>query len=320
MPDLPAESSPKGSDTALGGTQRWFAGKEVDVLFFKINRRPPITGETLFPPPSNILTHLAEVLARPVEIETGRAHKRLWHIGNKIFNYEAGVLTGRVGWSRSTQVVASVWNEEEQAWEDAEVPGDVSAIAPFAFVADGRYLGILRHSSFSETALATVFRDALNRGESRRSSPSTDWDVEPVGDEQGFYEWVASTDRLLKVEFVFKRPNPDAEREFEDLFERMDALAARQIRESITAQDDERGLNKQALRNEPISRSFIAAAMAAFGYVIGRGIVSGRRATYDQRRQAAHQRLENVSASWQDATEEVLRAVGRARDRRQQGG
>ena len=48
-------------------------------------------------------------------------------------------------------------------------------------------------------------------------------------DLQGFYQWVASTDRVVGVEFVFKRPNPDAEREFEELFARMNELEASQI-------------------------------------------------------------------------------------------
>lgn len=182
-----------------------------------------------------------------------------------------------IGWTRSAELLASAWDEENQSWVDRVIPGDVSAVAPFAFVADGRYLGVLRHSSFSETTLASVIRDILNRGEATRSAPTTDWDVEPIGDEQEFYEWVASTDRILRVEFVFKRPNPDAEREFEALFARMNELEARQIRESINALDDDRGLNKQALRTEPTSRMFIAAAMAAFGYVVGNGVTRSER-------------------------------------------
>ena len=320
MPDE-VKPAPAGETANVDeSTQHWFAGKDVDTLIYKINRRPPVSGETMYAPPENVLEHLQECLIVPISVETGRRFKRQWRIGNKIFDQNAGTLTGMVGWTRSAAALASVWDEERQAWVDEVVPGKVSAVAPFAFVADGRFLGVLRHSSFSETTIATVFRDILNRGELARPAPSTDWDVEPVGDEQEFYQWVEATDRILNVEFVFKRPNPDAEREFEQLFARMDDLEARQIRESITALDSDRGLNKQALRNEPTSRMFIAAAMAAFGYVVGRGVSRGRRVRYDQRGHAARERIENVGASWDGATEEVVQAVQRARARRRQDG
>ena len=217
-------------------------------------------------------------------------------------------------------MVAPVWDDERQEWADRVLASDVTVVAPFAFDADGRYLGVLRHSTFIEMTVAEVFRQILNRGEGRRAEPSTEWDVEPIGDPEEFYEWVASADRVVNVEFVFKRPNPDAEREFEQLFARMNELQARQIRESIAAQDNERGLSKQALRTEPITRSFIMAAMAAFGYVVGRGYRRGREVTYDQRRRAARERIENVGTSWDGATEEVLGAVRRARARRRQDG
>ena len=177
-------------------------------------------------------------------------------------------------------------------------------------------LGVLRHSSFSEITVASVFKEFLNRGEQARPLPTTDWDVEPIGDEQEFYEWVDSTDRVDSVELVFKRPNPDAEREFEDLFARLDALRAAQIREVINSGRSDRGLDKQALRTDGQTRAFITAAMAAFGYVVGKGVVRGRRAAWDQRRRGARERIENVGATREAATEEVTQAVLRARDRR----
>lgn len=319
MPVESGNSNPK--DTTSGSaesSQHWFAGKDVETLFYKVNRRPPVRGETLFSQPSSVLDHLREVLSVPVVVQSGRRNRRDWRIGNKSFIEEAGVLTGMIGWTRTADALASVWDDERQSWVDRVVPGSVSAVAPFAFVAEERFLGILRHSSFSETTLAVVFRDILNRGESARVAPTTDWDVEPVGDEQEFYQWVASTERILDVEFVFKRPNPDAEREFEALFRRLDELEARQIRESIRARDDERGLSKQALREEPTTRMFIAAAVAAFGYLIGRGVSNGRGVTYDQRRNAARERIANVSPTWDAATEEVLGAVRRLVARRRQ--
>jgi hypothetical protein len=319
---MPADgpAKPRPAEAADQPTQRWFAGKDVDTLLYRVNRRTPAAGPTLFSQPQDVLDHLEQVLAASVPYETGRSYRRLWHIGNKTFDRTAGTLTGRIGWTRSTETFTPVWDDERQEWADRVVPGDVTVVAPFAFISDGRYLGVLRSSTFSETTIADVFRHILNAGEARRTELSTEWDVEPIGDLQGFYEWVDSTDRVVAVDFVFKRPNPDAEREFEQLFERLNELAASQIRESITAGDGGRGLSKQALRNEPVSKMFIAAAMAAFGYLRGRGFVRGRTSTYDQRSQAARERIENVSASWDGATEEVLEAVRRARARRRQDG
>jgi len=316
--DVPAK--PSLAEGTEQPTQRWFADKDVDTLLYRVNRRVPAAGPTLFSQPENVLEHMEQVLAVSVPYETGRRHRRLWHIGNKRFDHAAGTLTGRVGWTRSTETFTPVWDDERQEWADRIIPGDVTVVAPFAFTDDGRYLGVLRSSTFSETTVADVFRHILNAGEARRVESSTEWDVEPIGDLQGFYDWVDSTDRVVGVEFVFKRPNPDAEREFEQLFARLDELEASQIRESITAGDDRRGLSKGALRREPISVMFIAAAMAAFGYLKGRGVLGGRRVTYDQRSQVARERIENVPASWDGATEEVLEAVRRARASRRRDG
>jgi hypothetical protein len=296
--------------------QHWFAGKSADVLIYRINRR----SSTLFQPPTDILAHLEAILVASGVVETGRRFKRLWRAGNKTFDYQAGIMTGIIGWARSGAALSNIWDEETQSWIDRIVPSDVSAAAPFAFIADGRYLGVLRHSSFREGTIAKVFTDLLNQGE-RRAQPmlTTEWDVEPVGDEQGFYEWVATTDRLLSVDFVFKRPNPDAEEEFIDLFRRLDEHWAKYIKETIAARDNDRGLNKNALREDHTSRSFITAAMAAFGHVVSRGIISNKQVKYDQRKRVAREQIASVSPTWEDATSEVVDAVRRARERRQHG-
>jgi hypothetical protein len=188
MPDAPADRGPgSGLPAAVEPTQRWFAGKDVDTLLYKINRRTPAAGETIFPQPESVLAHLEEVLAVSVPVETGRAYKRLWHIGNKVFDYRAGTLTGRVGWTRPQEVLAPVWDDDRQEWADRVVPGDVTVVASFAFTVDGRYLGVLRHSSFREKTIADVFIQILNRGEARRREPGTDWDVEPIGDDDAVH-------------------------------------------------------------------------------------------------------------------------------------
>lgn len=108
MPDKGGNSNPKEEISGLDeSTQHWFAGGDVDTLFYRINRRPPITGETLFAPPSNVIDHLKEVLAVPAVVETGRRFKRDWRIGNKVFDDRAGTLTGMIGWTRSAAALAA---------------------------------------------------------------------------------------------------------------------------------------------------------------------------------------------------------------------
>jgi hypothetical protein len=310
-----SDSPAAGRDPQPDRQSHWFTGRSLDVLLYRVNRR----SETLFEPPPDILEHLELVLERPRTIESGRRHKRQWRVGNKVFDRGAGTLTGMIGWARSVQALNTTWDEENESWIDVVVPGDVSAVSPFVFVVQGRYLGVLKHASFGERTIAQVFTDLLNHGERERPSPTTEWDVEPVGDLQEFYEWVSSTDRITSVRFVFKRPNPDAEDQFRQLFERLDAHEARQITEQIVARNPERGLNKNALRTEPTTNAFISAAMAAYGYIVGRGFTRNRDNTWDQRRRAARERLEDVAPTWDGATDQVRRAVRRFRERRDSG-
>ncbi|MEU7890256.1 hypothetical protein AB0B54_32550 [Microbispora bryophytorum] len=295
---------------------RWFAGKDLDVLIFRVNRRP---DGSLFEQPNNFFAHLLEVLSYPVQAETGRRHKRVWHIGNKDYSPEEDVLSGVFGWARSGEAVEQLWDEATQTWVERVVLDDVTAVAPFTLIGDGRYLGILRHSSFTEGNVADALKQILNKGESRRNPPTTSWDVEPVGDLQDFLQWMREVDSVVRVDFVFKRPNPDAESDFEELFHRLDRLEAEQIRESVSSRDADRGLSKEALRTDPVTRGFISAAMAAFGYVVAAGLSQGKRTKYDQRRRVARERLENVDESWDGATESVKQATRQARRRRTNG-
>ena len=134
MPDEPTRSDPEeGIPRADESTQHWFAGKDVDTLLYKINRRPPITGETLFSPPENILDHLDQVLASHVAVETGRVTSAYGASATRSLITDAGTLTGMVGWTRSGAALASVWDDDRQEWADRVVAGDVTVVAPFAF-------------------------------------------------------------------------------------------------------------------------------------------------------------------------------------------
>src|SRR5260370_26344835 len=97
--------------------RHWWADREVDVLLYRMNRRPPVAGETLFGQPHDLLAHIEEVLTLAQgTVETGRRFKRQWRIGNKVFDHVAGTFTGIVGWARSGTTWSSFWDDESQAW------------------------------------------------------------------------------------------------------------------------------------------------------------------------------------------------------------
>jgi len=301
----------------------WFAGKAVDVLIYRVNRRP-LSGEPMLffeERPEDVLAHLHDILGDLQPVKSGRRFQRDWRLGNKTFDAAAGVMTAQLGYSRAGETIGNVWDEETQSWTDWVVQTNASAVAPLAFVRDdddveSRFLGVLRHPSFEEDTVAWVLTEMLNRAEHRNRLPRVEWAVEPVGDPKEFYEWLRTTDQVTELQFVFKRPNPDGEESFLDLFQRLDLLEADKIRENITARDPNTGLNKAGLMSDSTTRGFIAAAMAAFGFVVGKGRRRGKKVRYDQRQKALRQKVEDVSPEWDAATEDVLNAVRTALRRR----
>lgn len=304
-------------DDLEDGEGHWFAGKTLDVLIYKVNRRPIEADLNLFEPPPDALVHLNETLRRQQRpVTSGRRYQREWRVGNIAHDVEAGTITGMLGWSRSGEALTNVWDEDTQEWRDEVVRSEASGVAPFAYLRDQRFLGVLKHPSFTENTVQWVLTEMLNRSEQRWRIPTVVWAVEPVGDPREFYAWLDSAESITELKFVFERPNPDGEEAFEELFERLDRLEAEKISERITARDQDAGLNKDGLRSDPVTQAFISAAMAAFGFVVGRAYRGGRKVTYDQRQQALREPIENVSADWPSATEQVAGAVRRVTQRR----
>jgi hypothetical protein len=310
-----------GSAISESGEEHWFAGKELDVLIYRVNRRPLATSQpSLFTKDQAvpILVRLNQVLDGGVVVRSGRRYQREWRIGNK--RVVSDGLSGMVGWSRQGEVLANIYDEASQSWQDRVVSAEQSAVAPFAFTSSHRFLGVLRHPSFNEVTIAYVFTEMLNRGEQRRDDPAVQWAVEPVGDRADFDEWLDSMDSVTELRFVFRRPNPDAEEAFADLFGRLDLLKAEQIAERITPSDKTAGLDKDGIREDRVTQGFLAAAMLAFGYVVGRGYRAGRKASYDQRDSALRERVANVDSTWDGAANDVLQAVRRVDRRRKRDG
>ena len=304
-------------DELEDGGGHWFAGKTVDVLIYKVNRRPIEADLNVFQPPADALEHLFAVLyqqRRP--IKSGRRHQREWRVGNLQMDAPAGTIVGMLGWSRSGEVLTNVWDEEAAEWRDEVVASEASGVAPFAFLKDDRFLGVLKHPSFTENTVQWVLTEMLNRAEQYDRMPAVVWAVEPVGDPGEFFAWLDQAESVTELKFVFERPNPDGEEAFNELFQRLDRLEADKIRETITARDPEVGLSKEGLTSDRVTRGFIMAAMAAFGFVVGKAYRGGKKVTYDQRQQALREPVENVSPDWPAATRDVLGAVRRVTQRR----
>lgn len=301
----------------------WFSRDGADVLYFKVNRRPLGGEPNLFDPNPDLLSHIAEVLAPHASVSSGRNPKREWRLGNLVFNAEDGWFTGQFGWSRVEEAVRPTWDEEEGAWSDRVVSQDDGAVVPIAFALNGETLGVLKHPTFTtEQTIHTVLSRIFNAGELSSEFATTDWSVEPLGDEKSFQAWLSDVDQLLRLTMTFRRPNPDGEADFQSLFERLDALEAKLLREEIQASDEDRGLNKAEVRRDPTTRGFISAAMHAYGYLVGIGRKNGHPSKYDQREQVLREHLSDVGADMHTASEAVLDAVqamGRKRKRVNRG-
>jgi hypothetical protein len=264
----------------------------------------------LFQPPEDLLADLRDVLSRAGSVITGRNHQRLWRIGNIEIDELQRTMSGQIGWERISEALASAWDESLQRWVEDVVVRNESAVSPFAFIEAGHYLGVLKHPSFTtERMVPFVLRRLLNVGELSKDLPVTDWDVEPVGNREEFIAWLDSVDQLEELSLVFRRPNPDGEADFQWLSERLDRLQASSISETLRARDAGVGLDKAAIKADATTNSFISAAMAAFGYVRGKGKKNGKATKYDQRQHVMRTRVESVGSDWDGATARVLGAV-----------
>lgn len=297
----------------------WFAGKDLAVWIYRINRRP--VGSLFDEPLPDVLEALfANLTAAPAAM-LGTRSQREWRVGNIELNSSDRSLTGRIGWSRSGEQNQNIWDDDARAWVDTVVPSKTSAAAPFWFEADRRYLGILRHPSFQPRVLSSVLDYMINMAEARRGRglANVNWAVDAVGDRSEFQSWLDRTDAVTLVEFVFERPNPDAEEDFENLFERLDRMEAEKITERVVAQDKDAGISKAGLLHDPTATSFIAAAGAAFGYIVAKGMQGGRKVNFDQRRDLMTETVETVGVTWDSAAQSVRAAVKRAVGRSNNG-
>lgn len=288
----------------------WFSGRDVEVLIYKVNRRPLKGDPTLFKAPDDLLAHIKKVLAMGQSGFSGRNPKRTWHIGNLTYNEETREFTGFLGWARTADALGQTWDAKSQMWESKIIEREDSAVAPLVFLEDGRLMGIMKHPSFTtEVVLDKVLTQIFNRGEQKAGLHATDWSVEPVGNENEFLSWMASLDQLTSLTITFQRPNPDGESAFKPQFERLDALRAKSITEKYVARSNTEGLDRAALARDKNAQGLIKAAMKAFGHVIAQGFKDGIRDKYNQREEVLRTTIPDVSTDWDAATDSVLNAL-----------
>jgi hypothetical protein len=268
---------------------------------YRINRRP-LAQPPLFPPPSDVLDHIEQVLLFGEPVETGRRFKRIWRLGNRRIDLQARTLSGQIGYTGSSQQEADRYDDVAREWVTELDTGANTARAPFVFHADTRYLAVLRAPTFSESAIPNVFNQLLARGEAARWN-ATDWDVEPLLDETDFLDWLGSVDSVQKVDFQAKLPNPSGRAEFDPVWERLDARRAKAIRETIEARDPSVGL--VGINEDVTARAYIAMASSGYGWLRGQGRVEGRNQTYDQRAKVRKRSLPSVPQTWDEARERL---------------
>ncbi len=261
----------------------WFADKDVPVLTYRVNRRPRAKGDNIFAASQpSFLDHLVECLLIGESMRTiARNVEREWKLGNREINLTQGWLAGRVGYVTDVEEEVDDYDEAKSEWITAVVETEHRATAPFAIIASSRYLCVVKHPTFPDTTLATVFEWLLNEGERQRAAPDTEWSVEPVLNEADFESWLAKTAVLDRVTFSVRLPNPDAEEAFADIEQHMRVNNAN-LSHQLTPRDPESGLSKQ-LDQDPIGRGFMEMVRRTFGRIKATGkSATGAARRYDQ--------------------------------------
>lgn len=224
--------------------QPWFAGRSVDIVQFRINRRPHAQGRLLTTPiPDSFIDHLAEALLFGETVMVGKSGDRRWRLGNRSIDRADRFVAGLIGWESDELREEDSFDAVSAEWISNAELGSRTVISPFAIAASTRTLFVARHHSFAESTIATVFRTLLNIGEeSSQEFSTTSWDVEPILDDLELEEWLRGMSTLDKLTFVAKLPNPDAEDAFIEVFEHLDRTNAGELRHTLKSRYPEAGL------------------------------------------------------------------------------
>lgn len=298
-----------------GVSEPWFTGKSGTVLLYRVNRRPRAMQTLGAEQPALVMDHILEVLSFGQSVTAGRrSNARDWILGNQTLSEDRTVLSGQIGWHRVNERATDEFDPATKRWRDSVEPSAASARAPFVFHSPSRYLGVLKHPSFSETTIAQVFETLLKQGEERREWPSTEWAVEPILDETDFLNWLRSVQSVQRVSLVAKMPNPDGLDEFGSVWQEMERHKARLLKQTMEAANREEGLID--IEQDERVKAHIAMSSHGFGYVTAKGQRDGHESVYDQRQKVARENTEELSPSWIEAAQSVLDVLRRRHVRR----
>jgi hypothetical protein len=297
----------------------WFANRESEaLLLYRVNRRPLLQASLFAEQPPDFFAHLLSVLLFGEVVDTGRQYQRFWRLGNRVVDERDNMLMGQIGYERAQHRPTDRYDEQTQAWTDDVSLTEATARAPFVIDGETRILAILRHPTFREETLPSVFTELLNQGEQRAFEyPTTEWDVEPILDETDFLTWLRSAEAVQRVTFVAKLPNPAGLPEFRPVWQRMEQRRAKAMRELMEARDPDLGLNE--IEEDEIARAYVAMASEGYGYVTGRRKYRGRPEQYDQRRRVRKRHIAPV-ATWTDIFLQVVGVLLEERQRQRDRG
>lgn len=283
------------------------------VMAFRVNRRPIGEG-TLLPErmPADAFDHFVRVLAPGYEVVTaGRGHERAWRVGAVEVDREDEFVTGKLGWHQRDPEIVPSWSDELKDWPPTVSP-PAETIMPFAFDGEKRLLGVVHDRRSSPQTLAAVFEMILDENERELDRRTTEWSVEAVLDAEQFIEWLHRLDVVESVGFTARLPNPEPRAAFENLARRMEEAHGTEYAARMKSKREE-GL--QHIEEDPEFREAIAMGEEGFAQLEGRGRRDGRRTTYRQSNQVAHERIENLPAGWEDLRA-MLKEIVRYRLRR----
>lgn len=290
----------------------WFAERQVQVVNYRVNRRPLPQGNLFGGQPENFLDHLVEALLFGHEVSVGRRGDRRWQLGNCRIDSAGRFLAGVIGWESEQLREEDHFDDARAEWVPSVGRASQVSLSPFVIEATSRRLFVMKHPSFAETTLATVFRTILNEGEAaREAGPTTEWDVQPMLDEIEFEEWLHQIAVLDKVTFVARLPNPDAEEAFLELEEHLRQMRAGEMRHELKAADDEAGLSTN-FGGDKLANGLLEMSKRGYAAVSAMARDSAARVRkFVQRNSAKHNTIEIESTEYNDARDEL---AGRALD------
>lgn len=284
----------------------WFVSKPVPVVNYRVNRRPMSQGNLFGQQPEGFLDHLSAALLFGHEVSVGKRGDRRWQLGNREIDGDERFLAGVIGWESERLREEDHFDDESREWVLSVAPKSQVALSPFVVESASRRLFVMKHPSFAETTIATVFRTILNDGEqAREGGPTTEWDVQPMLDEIEFEDWLHEIAVLDKVNFVARLPNPDAEEAFRELDEHLRHMKAGEMRHELKAADDEVGLSTD-FSGDRLAHGLLEMSKRGYAAVSARARDSAARVRrFVQRNSARHNMIELDQSEYNDARDRL---------------